>query len=297
MEKGESAGAGAAAADNSGALSLVDVAVQLVKSLLRDGCMDKEELRRGFYGAFRAQTGRGDAKDYLRYALRRLARAGEIVTVGEAVCRTERLARVIMEWGDLIDAMTVMSSFGTSGAAERIKIGPELRTNGRIITRLVRHGMLEALAAFICRPRLVTISAYVNDPVDLALVLDALSLVVPLRYLAPGVHAGSSCQCLDGDITLIVPRSAFLNYMATAAEVVVEPGESGARIRYVLELPRGPVTLEGIQVDCRVPSRNYDVLVPAVLELRGGGKVLRTRRAVLPLIINFVWVWPRDEPS
>jgi len=107
-------------------------------------------------------------------------------------------------WGDLIDVLTWRS--------ERKEIDPDVKTNGRVIVYLVRRGLLKALAAFLCRGAKVW--AYIDDPVDLSLILDALWYVTSRN----GGRIPEECRCPNGEITLLVPRRVILTYMAATVE-------------------------------------------------------------------------------
>jgi hypothetical protein len=251
--------------------SAADAAVALVETLI-DGCVDWETLRKKFMEKFGED--KHAARTYFSLALRRLVNAGKVVITksgeSEVICRGKELTEVIKRWGDLIDALTWRS--------EGREIDPETRTNGRIITYLVRHGMLKALAAFLCRGAKVW--AYVDDPVDLSLILAALQYIVPMRNLAPPYRRDTDCTCPSLDVVLLVPRNVLLTYMA-AAMTIEDRG-------YVLKLPGGhTVHLERIKTSCTGDSLEpavplYDGIAPDEEALYQDG--------VLPLIIYFVRV-------
>jgi len=252
--------------------SAADAAVALVETLI-DGCVDRETLRKKFMERFGGD--RHAARTYFSLALRRLVRAGEVVVTNsggaEVICRSGELTEVIKKWGDLIDALTWRGR----------EIDPETRTNGRIITYLVRHGMLEALAAFLCRGAKVW--AYLDDPVDLSLVLDALWYVIPLHNISPSDNP--ECACPNSEFVAFVPRRTLLTYMTTTAMIVDQTDDEGYIVNtYVLKLPGGQTaSLRDIQTDCEYPPGlgSFVVLQPMFLH--------NSRRA-LPLIIRFVRV-------
>jgi hypothetical protein len=244
---------------------------------LIDGCVDRETLRKKFMESFGGD--RHAARTYFSLALRRLVNAGKVVVTksggAESICRSGELTEVIERWGDLIDALTWRS--------ESKEIDPDIRTNGRIITYLVRHGMLKALAAFLCRGAKAW--AYIDDPVDLSLILDAL------RYVTPR-DVGTipeECRCPNGEITLFVPRRVLLTYMAATMEEekseeyiptyitpmmvkeILDKRYVLNEEKYVLKLPGGVSILERVKTDCGFELR------PAVFQ-----------DEVLPLIIRFV---------
>ncbi len=234
--------------------SAADAAVALVETLI-DGCVDRETLRKKFMERFGGD--RRAARTYFSLALRRLVNADKVVVVksggSEVICRSGELTEVIKEWGDLIDALTWRGK----------EIDPETRTNGRIITYLVRRGLLKALAAFLCRGAKVW--AYIDDPIDLSLVLDALRYVIPphnlaltfdvLRYVTLPYNISSSvnieleCTCPNSEIVVFVPRRTLLTYMTTTMYIERE-GESYVYIN-ILKLPGGQtVSLRNIPTDC-----------------------------------------------
>jgi hypothetical protein len=254
--------------------SAADAAVALVETLI-DGCVDRETLRKKFMERFGGD--RHAARTYFSLALRRLANAGEVVIMksgeSEVICRGKELTEIIKEWGDLIDALTWRS--------ERREIDPEVKTNGRIITYLVRHGMLEALAAFLCRGAKVW--AYIDDPVDLSLVLDALRYVILSYNFSPSDNP--ECTCPNSEFVAFVPRRTLLTYMTTTATIVDQTEDAVGHIvnTYILKLPGGQtVSLRDIETDCGHPpgSGYFVVLKPLFFH----------RRGALPLIIRFVRV-------
>jgi hypothetical protein len=251
--------------------SAADAAVALVETLI-DGCVDRETLRKRFMERFGGD--RHAARTYFSLALRRLVNAGKVVVMksggSEVICRGKEMTEVIKEWGDLIDALTWRS--------ERREIDPETRTNGRIITYLVRRGWLKALAAFLCRGTKVW--AYVDDPVDLSLILAALQYIVPMRILTLPYRRDTDCVCPNLDVVLLVPRNVLLTYMATTMTIE----DSG----YVLRLPSGQdIHLGRIKTSC-----TGDSLEPAVLLYDGiaPDEEALYQDGVLPLIIYFVRV-------
>jgi len=244
--------------------SAADTAVALVETLI-DGCVDRETLRKKFMESFGGD--KHAARTYFSLALRRLVNAGKVVVTksggAESICRSGELTEVIERWGDLIDALTWRS--------ESKEIDPDMRTNGRIITYLVRRGMLKALAAFLCRGAKAW--AYIDDPVDLSLILEAL------RYVTPR-NVGTipeECRCPNGEITLFVPRRVLFTYMATT--IAVEDD------MYVLKLPGGQsVSLRRVETDCGIYDEKSIFpfrikLYPAFFD-----------DVALPLIIRFVRV-------
>ena len=259
--------------------SAADAAVALVETLI-EGCVDRETLRKKFMERFGGD--RHAARTYFSLALRRLVDAGKVVVVksggSEVICRSGELTEVIKKWGDLIDVLTWRS--------ESKEIGPDMKSNGRVITYLVRRGMLKALAAFLCRGARVW--AYIDDPVDLLQILDALWYVTSRN----GERIPAECRCPNGEITLFVPRRVVLTYMAATVEEerrekyfptyitptmvkeVIDRGYVLREEKYVLKLPGGQtVNLERIKTDCGFELR------PAVFQ-----------DEVLPLIIRFVRV-------
>jgi len=254
--------------------SAVDAAVALVETLI-DGCVDRETLRKKFMEKF--GRNRDTARVYFNLALRRLVKAGKFVVMksggSEVICRSGELTEVIKEWGGLIDVLTWRGK----------EIDPETRTNGRIVTYLVRRGMLKALAAFLCRGAKVW--AYIDDPVDLSLVLDALRYVILPHNISPGVNIVPECICPNGEFVAFVPRRTFITYMVITMTVErlqhnVEDSDD------ILRLPGGQtVNLRDIprdiRTDCMLPqSLNNVLLQPLIFD---------TREA-LPLIIRFVRV-------
>jgi hypothetical protein len=242
--------------------SRVDVAVALLETLI-DNCVDRETLRKKFMEKFGGD--RHAARTYFSLALRRLVNAGKVVVMksgrSEVICRFGELTEVIKEWGDLIDALT--------WKGERREIDLETRTNGRIIAYLVRRGMLKTLAEFLCRGAKVW--AYVDDPVDLSLVLAALQHVAPRHHS----NVAGCVACPNADVALLVPRSVFLAYIATT---MTAEGDV-----YVLRLPTGQtVRLQRIKTNCADVS-----LAPILLE---AGKEAFRQDDVLSLIIYFVHV-------
>jgi hypothetical protein len=253
--------------------SAADAAVALVETLI-DGCVDRETLRKKFIERFGGD--KHAARTYFSLALRRLVNAGKVVVAksggSEVICRGKELTEVIERWGDLIDVLTWRS--------ERREIDPEVKTNGRIITYLVRHGMLEALAAFLCRGAKVW--AYIDDPVNLSLVLDALQYVILSYYISPSDNP--ECTCPNREFVVFVPRRTLLTYMATTVTIVRTTDDVGHIVNtYILKLPGGQtVSLRDIQTDCmHPPGSGYFV------ELRP--LFFHSRRS-LPLIIRFVRV-------
>jgi hypothetical protein len=256
--------------------SAADAAVALLETLI-DGCADREALRKKFMERFGRD--RNAARAYFNLALRRLVNAGKVVVAksggSEVVCRGGELTEVVKKWGDLIDVLTWRS--------ERGEIDPDMKTNGRVIAYLVRRGLLKALAAFLCRGAKVW--AYVDDPVDLSLILDALRYVTPRN----GGTIPEECRCPNSEIVLLVPRRVILTYMAATVErreeyfptyitptVVKEIIDKRYILReekYVLKLPGGQAVLECVKTDCGFELR------PAVFQ-----------DEVLPLIIRFVRV-------
>jgi hypothetical protein len=255
--------------------SAADAAVALLETLI-GGCVDRETLRKKFMERFGGD--KNAARVYFNLALRRLANAGEVVIMksgeSEVICRGGELTEVIKEWGDLIDALTWRS--------ERREIDPEVKTNGRIITYLVRHGMLKALAAFLCRGAKVW--AYIDDPVDLSLVLDALRYVILSPYIPPSDNP--ECTCPNSEFVAFVPRRTLLTYMATTATIVDQTTDDVGNIvnTYILKLPGGQaVSLRDIQTDCgHPPGSGYFVVLQPLFP--------RNSRRALPLIIRFMRV-------
>ncbi len=252
--------------------SATDAAVALVETLI-DGCVDRGTLRKKFMERFGGD--RHAARTYFSLALRRLVRAGEVVVTksggAEVICRSGELTEVIKKWGDLIDALTWMGK----------EIDPDTRTNGRIITYLVRHGTLEALAAFLCRGAKVW--AYIDDPVDLSLVLNALRYVIPPHNISSVDNP--ECICPNSEFVVFVPRRTLLIYMATTATIVDQTTDDVGHIinTYILKLPGGQtVSLRDIRTDCEhPPGSGFSIVLQPLF--------LRSRRA-LPLIIRFVRV-------
>jgi hypothetical protein len=259
--------------------SAADAAVTLVETLI-DGCADRETLRKKFMERFGGD--RNVARPYFNLALRRLVNAGKVVVAKsggtEVICRGKELTEVIKKWGDLIDALTWRS--------ESKEIDPDIKTNGRIIAYLVRRGLLKALAAFLCRGAKVW--AYLDDPVDLSLVLDALWYVTSQN----GGRIPAECRCPNGEIALFVPRRVILTYMAATVEgerkeeyfstyitpamvkEIIDKGYVLREEKYVLKLPGGQtVNLKRVKTDCGFELR------PAVFQ-----------DEVLHLIIRFVRV-------
>jgi len=244
--------------------SAADAAVALLETLI-DGCVDRETLRKKFIERFGGD--RHAARTYFSLALRRLVNAGKVVVTksggSEVICRSGELTEVIKKWGDLIDVLTWRS--------ERKEIDPDVKTNGRIIVYLVRRGLLRALAAFLCRGAKVW--AYVDDPVDLSLVLGASWYVTSREGGIP-----ADCRCPNGEITLLVPRRVLLTYMA--ATVVLKD------YMYVLKLPDGQtVSLRHIETDCVIYDEK-SILSPHQIKLYPPF----FDDAVLHLIIRFVRV-------
>jgi hypothetical protein len=207
------------------------MAVELVKTLT-DGCVDRETLRSKFIEKFGGD--RNVARVYFSLALRRLANAGDVAVMKsgewEVICRGNKLAEVVKKWSDLVDALTRKSV--------RREIDPEAKTNGRIVVYLVRHGMLKTLAEFLCRDAKVW--AYIDDPVDLSLILAALQHIAPRHR----PHATNCAACSSAGVALLVPRSVLLTYMATT--MTTEEGGT-----YVLKLPMGQtVRLQRIKTNC-----------------------------------------------
>jgi hypothetical protein len=251
------------AANSSGVESKVDVAVALMKTLV-DGCVDREMLRSKFMEKFGGD--RNVARVYFNLALRRLANAGEVAVMksggSEVICRGNKLAEVVKKWGDLINALMRRSA--------RREIDPEAKTNGRIVVYLVRHGMLKTLAEFLCRGTKVW--AYIDDPVDLSLILAALQHIAPRHR----PHATNCAACSSADVALLVPRSVLLTYMA--ATTATEEGGT-----YVLKLPMGQtVRLQRIKTNCADIS-----LTPILFEVNEDAF---RQDDILSLIIYFVHV-------
>jgi hypothetical protein len=257
--------------------SAADAAVALVETLI-DGCVDRETLRKKFMERFGGD--RNAARTYFSLALRRLANAGEVVIMksgeSEVICRGKELTEVVERWGDLIDALTWRS--------EHREIDPETRTNGRIITYLVRHGWLKALAAFLCRGAKVW--AYIDDPIDLSLVLDALRYVTPPHNISSGANIELECTCPNSEIVVFVPRRTLFTYMATTMTVEDQTTDDVGHIvnTYILKLPGGQtVSLRDIRTDCQHPPGSGYLVVLRPLFLHNSGWAL-------PLIIRFVRV-------
>ena len=265
--------------NSPGVASKVDVAVALIKAIV-DSCIDRETLRKKFMEKFGGD--RNAARVYFNLALRRLVNAGKVVATksggAEVICRSGELTEVIKEWGDLIDVLTWRS--------ERGEIDPDIKTNGRVIVYLVRRGLLKALAASLCRGAKVW--AYIDNPVDLSLILDALQYVTSRN----GGTIPPECRCPNGEIALFVPRRVLLTYMAATVEgerreeyfptyitptMVKEMLDKRYVLReeeYVLKLPGGQaVSLRRVKTDCGFELR------PAVFQ-----------DEILPLIIRFVRV-------
>jgi hypothetical protein len=240
--------------------------------ILIEGCVDRETLRKKFMERFGGD--RNAAKVYFNLALRRLANASKILVMksggSEVICRGRELAEVIKKWGDLIDALTWKS--------ESKEVNPDIKANGKIIVYFVRRGMVKALSAFLCRGTKVW--AYVDDPVDLSLILAALQYIVPMRNLVPPYRHSTDCICPSLDVVLLVPRNVLLTYMATTMTIE----DSG----YVLKLPGGQtVHLKRIKMGC-----TGDPLEPAVLLYDGIAldEEALYQDSVLPLVIYFVRV-------
>ncbi len=258
--------------------SAADAAVALLETLI-GGCVDRETLRKKFMEKFGGD--RDAARVYFNLALRRLVKADKVVVAksggSEVICRSGELTEVIKKWGDLIDVLT-----WRSGGKE---IDPDVKTNGRVIVYLVRRGLLKALAAFLCRGAKVW--AYVDDPVDLSLILDALRYVIPPRNISSNVNIEPECTCPNGEITLLVPRRVIITYMAATVErreeyfpMYITPTTVKEIIdryvkeeKHVLKLPGGQAVLGRVKTDCGFELR------PAVF-----------RDEVLHLIIRFVRV-------
>jgi len=246
--------------------SATDAAVALMETLI-DGCVDRETLRKKFME--RLGGDRHAARTYFSLALRRLANAGKVVIMkssgSEVICRSEELTEVINKWGDLIDVLTWRS--------ESKEIDPDIKTNGRIITYLVRRGMLKALAAFLCRGAKVW--AYIDDPVDLSLVLDALRYVI----ISSSVNIEPECTCPNSEFVVFVPKRTLLTYMATT--IMIDQMTNGSDVEdfdyiYILKLPGGQtINLRTIRTDCA-----YIFLHPLAFH----------SREALPPIIRFVRV-------
>ncbi len=234
--------------------SAADAAVALMEILI-DNCVDRETLRKKFMEKFGGD--RNTARVYFNLALRRLVNAGKVVVAksggSEVICRSGELTKVIKKWGDLIEALTWRS--------EGKEIDPETRTNGKIIAYLVRRGLLKALAAFLCRGTKVW--AYVDDPVDLSLILDALLVVLQPYGTSPEVEISPACTCSNGDFVLFAPRRVLLTYMAAAMEIRRDDKTYMEYVRknqradpdkfkvYILKLPGGQtVRLKPIPTDC-----------------------------------------------
>jgi hypothetical protein len=279
--------------------SAADVAVALVETLI-EGCVDRETLSKKFMERFGGD--RHAARTYFSLALRRLVNAGKVAVIkssgSEVICRSGELTEVIERWGDLIEVLT--------WGSESKEIGPDIKTNGRVIVYLVRHGLLKALAAFLCRGAKVW--AYIDDPIDLSLILDALLVVLQPHGTSPEVEISPACTCSNGDFVLFVPRRVLLTYMAAAMKVGRDDKTYMEYVRknqwadpnkfkvYILKLPRGQtVRLKPIPTDCiieyKIPPGSptppepmgpsfYNVLLkPAIF----GDETL-------PLIIRFVRV-------
>jgi hypothetical protein len=251
--------------------SAADAAVTLLETLI-DNCVDRETLRKKFMEKFGGD--RHAARTYFSLALRRLVNAGKVVVMksggSEVICRGKELTGVIKRWGDLIDALTWRS--------EGKGVDPDIKANGRIIAYFVRRGMIKALSAFLCRGAKVW--AYVDDPINLSLILGALQYITPMRNLVPPYRHSIDCICPNLDVVLLVPRNVLLTYMA--ATMTAEDGG------YVLKLPGGQtVHLKYIKTSC-----TGDPLEPAVLLYDGTASEEETfyQDGVLPLIIYFVRV-------
>ena len=259
--------------------SAADAAVALVETLI-DGCVDRETLRKKFMERFGGD--RHAARTYFSLALRRLANAGEVVIMksggAEVICRGKEMTEVIKEWGDLIDALTWRS--------EGKEIDPETRTNGRIITYLVRRGMLKALAAFLCRGAKVW--AYIDDPVDLSLILGALRYVIPPHNISSSVNIEPECICPNSEIVVFVPRRTLLTYMTTTMTVERDVYYVDVYI-YILKLPGGQtVSLRNIWTNCMHLGRFGNVvLTSSSVALQ---PLIFDTHEALPLIIRFVRV-------
>jgi hypothetical protein len=253
--------------------SAVDAAVALVETLI-DGCVDRETLRKKFMEKFGRD--RDTARVYFNLALRRLVKAGKFVVMksggSEVICRSGELTEVIEKWGDLIDALTWRGK----------EIDPETRTNGRIITYLVRRGMLKALAAFLCRGAKVW--AYIDDPVDLSLILGALRYVILPHNISSSVDIEPECTCPNSEFVVFVPRRTLLTYMTIT--MMVEHKRNMEDFDDILRLPGGQTIslsdiLRSIKTDCIRPQSWDNVsLLPLIFEIG----------EALPLIIRFVRV-------
>jgi hypothetical protein len=259
--------------------SAADAAVALLETLI-DGCVDREALRKKFMERFGGD--RHAARTYFSLALRRLVNAGKVVVTksggSEVICRSGELTEVIKKWGDLIDVLT-----WRSGGKE---IDPDVKTNGRVIVYLVRRGLLKALAAFLYRGAKVW--AYVDDPVDLSLVLDALRYVIPPRNISSSVNIEPECTCPNGEIMLLVPRRVLLTYMAATVEeekreeffptyvtpTMVKEIIDVKEKKCVLKLPGGQAVLERVKTDCGFELR------PAVFQDEALHLVIRFVRVV-----------------
>jgi hypothetical protein len=191
----------------------------------------------------------------------------------EVICRSGELTEVIKRWGDLIDALTWRGK----------EIDTEMRTNGRIITYLVRHGMLKALAAFLCRGAKVW--AYIDDPVDLSLVLSALRYVILPHNISSSVDIEPECTCPNSEFVVFVPRRTLLTYMATTMTIERQMTSDVGYIvnTYILKLPGGQtVSLRDILTDCEHPPGSGYFVELQPLFFHSG--------RALPLIIRFVRV-------
>jgi hypothetical protein len=251
--------------------SAADAAVALVETLI-DGCINRETLRKKFMERFGGD--RNVARPYFNLAIRRLVNANKVVVAkygeSEVICRGKELTEVIKRWGDLIDALTWKS--------ESKEVDPNIKANGKIITYFVRRGMIKALSAFLCRGTKVW--AYVDDPVDLSLILAALQYIIPMKNLVPPYRHSTDCICPSLDVVLLVPRNVLLTYMATTMTIE----DSG----YVLKLPGGQtVHLRRIKMSC-----TGDPLEPAVLLYDGIAldEEALYQDSVLPFIIYFARV-------
>jgi hypothetical protein len=273
--------------------SAADAAVALVETLI-DGCVDRETLRKKFMERFGGD--KHAARTYFSLALRRLVNAGKVVVMksggSEVICRGKEMTDVIKEWGDLIDALTWRS--------ERREIDPEVKTNGRIITYLVRRGWLKVLAAFLCRGAKVW--AYIDDPIDLSLVLYALRYVVPphnilpsvlgvLRYVIPqhkillDYDIELECICPNSEFVVFVPRRTLLTYMTIT--MIVERSRNVEDFDGIIRLPGGQTVdlrdiPRDIPTDCMKHPQTFNrvLLWPLISDIR----------EALPLIIRFVRV-------
>jgi hypothetical protein len=145
--------------------------------------------------------------------------------------------------------------------------------------------MLKALAAFLCRGAKVW--AYVDDPVDLSLVLGALRYVIPPHNISSSVNIEPGCICPNGEFVAFVPRRTLLTYMAIM--MMIE------RLRHnvedsddILRLPGGQtINLRDIPRDIRTDCMQPPDFVYSSVVLQ---PLIFDTREALPLIIRFVRV-------